>query len=300
MSSTHAIEPKPLRIALTADLHFGTREAVDRDVTFPLVARLYEKPPDVLILAGDIGAGDEFETCLKLFASLPSTKALVPGNHDVWVRATDSRGDSLTVYDEVLPRIASDYGFHYLDHGPLLLPDSDLAIVGAMNWYDYSWAMDRLPQVVPDWEERLRTKRFSRGRHNDANFVRWPFDDGGFTTRSVDTLSGHLTNALSQVASAIVITHHPPFRALNFPRINREDPDGLLWEAFSGNSRMEELLSQWQSRIPFAFCGHTHRARDGTLGSIRGHNIGGDYHFKRLLWLDWPTGTVTAETFGEP
>jgi hypothetical protein len=30
-----------------------------------------------------------------------------------------------------------------------------------------------------------------------------------------------------------------------------------------------------------------------------GYNVGSDYPFKRLLWLDWPEGTVTAEQFGE-
>ena len=36
------------------------------------------------------------------------------------------------------------------------------------------------------------------------------------------------------------------------------------------------------------------------LGPARGINIGGDYHFKRLLLLEWPTGRVDAHVFGEP
>ena len=32
---------------------------------------------------------------------------------------------------------------------------------------------------------------------------------------------------------------------------------------------------------------------------MRGYNVGGDYHFKRLLRLSWPAGTVTATEFGE-
>ena len=30
---------------------------------------------------------------------------------------------------------------------------------------------------------------------------------------------------------------------------------------------------------------------------MRGYNVGSDYHFKRLIWLDWPAGAVTAEEF---
>ena len=45
---------------------------------------------------------------------------------------------------------------------------------------------------------------------------------------------------------------------------------------------------------------HTHRQRENTLRRIRGYNVGGDYGWKRLLWLEWPAGTVAAHTFGQP
>src|SRR6266478_4115613 len=137
-------------IALTADLHYGTRHPAGAKATQALIADLFAEPPDLLVLAGDIGAGDEFERCLDLFTELPSQKALVPGNHDIWVRNDDPRGDSLAVYREHLPRVAAAHGFHYLDHGPLVLPDAGLAVVGSINWYDYSWALDRLPRLAAD------------------------------------------------------------------------------------------------------------------------------------------------------
>ena len=77
-------------------------------------------------------------------------------------------------------------------------------------------------------------------------------------------------------------------------------PDGLLWDALCGNSALERVLADHAGRIPFVFCGHTHRERKNTLKGIRGYNVGGDYHFKRLLWLEWPAGTVTPHQFGEP
>jgi hypothetical protein len=30
---------------------------------------------------------------------------------------------------------------------------------------------------------------------------------------------------------------------------------------------------------------------------MRGFNVGSDYHFKRMLWVDWPAGEVVAEEF---
>jgi 3',5'-cyclic AMP phosphodiesterase CpdA len=288
---------RPLRIALTADLHYGIRASGDA-ATHQLVAHLAEKPPDLLVMAGDVGAGDNFERCLALFAGLPSRKALVPGNHDVWVTSDDARGDSLGVYREHLPAVCERHGFHYLDRGPLSLPDSDLAIAGSMNWYDYSWSIEQLKEIAPDWEQRLRTKRFTRGRHNDVNYVRWQHTDESFTGEVVASLERHIDEGLAAAGSVIVVTHHSPFRALNYPPPPVRALDDLLWEAFAGNARLEEALRARAQRIPLAFCGHTHFAREGELAGIRGFNVGGDYHFKRLLSLDWPTLEVSAMEFG--
>jgi hypothetical protein len=35
------------------------------------------------------------------------------------------------------------------------------------------------------------------------------------------------------------------------------------------------------------------------LNGIPASNIGGDYHFKRMLLLDWPGGGVEANEFGD-
>jgi 3',5'-cyclic AMP phosphodiesterase CpdA len=292
------MSPKPLRIAVTADLHFGTRHAAGQRTTLELAARLAEEPPDLLILAGDVGAGDDFDRCLELFAGLPGRKALVPGNHDIWVRTDDPRGDSLDVYDRHLPAVARNHGFTYLDHEPILFPESDLGVVGSINWYDYTWDNDLLRAAAPtDWEERLRTKRFTRGMHNDANYVRWPIDDPTFTDRVVTKLTADLDAALARVGHVIVAVHHPPLRGLLYPSQEPPPLDALLWRAFSGNTRLEALLTARCRRIPFVFCGHTHMARSCEVEEMRGYNVGSDYHFKRLVWLDWPTGKVTEEEF---
>lgn len=287
-----------LRLAFTADLHWGIRPTGDQ-ATRLLLEFLRADPPDVLVLAGDVGAGNHFEECLTLFADLPSRKALVPGNHDIWVESADVRGDSLQVYREYLPRCCREHGFHYLDQGPLRL-DASLALVGTMNWYDYSWSLELLRGTFSDWEERLRTKRFTRGRHNDANYVRWPLDDVRFTAEVVAAFGQHLKEALASAARVIAVAHHPPFYGLSFDRPGPPiSLDSMLWDAFGGNRALQELLAAHAERIPFAFCGHTHRARENQLGAIRGYNIGGDYHFKRLLCLDWPEGVVQAHQFGD-
>jgi predicted phosphohydrolase len=288
-----------LRLAVTADLHWGINPRGD-GATRLLVEFLSARPPDVLILGGDLGAGNDFAPCLALFDSLDCKKALVPGNHDIWVEAEDRRGDSLEVYEDWLPRQAAEHGFHYLDHRPLLLPEADLALVGSINWYDYSWTIDLLKAHARDWKFRLESKCFTRGRHNDARFVRWPLDDARFTERVAKNLEEQVRTALARVGRILFITHHPAFQGLSFPRaLEPANIDGLLWEAFSGNRLVERMLTRYQDRIPLVCSGHTHRQRENQLGPIRGFNIGGDYHFKRLLLVDWPAGTVEAQVFGQ-
>src|SRR6516225_4232769 len=288
-----------LTMAMTADLHWGTNTRGDA-ATQLMIAFLRERSPDWLILAGDIGAGQHFEECLQLFDNLSCQKALVPGNHDIWVQSDDPRGDSLRVYRNHLPELCVKHHFHYLDQAPVMIPQSGLGAVGSINWYDYSWCAELLRQQIADWETRLRTKVFSRGRHNDARFVRWDLDDPGFTDSVVSTLKRHLEAALTEVNKVIVVTHHPPFCGLSFPRIGPPSLDSLLWDAFSGNRKLEEILSRHADQIAYGFCGHTHCARENTWKNIRGYNIGGDYHFKRLLLLAWPEGKLESHIFGNP
>jgi predicted phosphohydrolase len=287
----------PLRLAITADLHWGHR--LGQEATQQLARFLEDNPPDVLVLAGDIGTGILFTDCLRLFGKLSCTRALVPGNHDLWVNE-ETGHDSLQRYRDHLPALARAQGFHYLDAKPLILAEADLALVGSINWYDYSWGREGLRACYPGELDRLQSKQFSRGRLNDANFIRWPLDDVRFTDEVVATLEHHLQQALAQVSRAIVITHHPAFYGVSFPRPG--GPlflDSFLWDAFAGNRRLEDLLSRHAEQVAFTFSGHTHRARENTLGSIRGYNVGGDYDFKRLLLLDWPEGKVTAREFRE-
>lgn len=289
-----------MRIAITADLHWGHKRG-DR-ATLALRDHLLRHPPDLFLLGGDVGTADFFGDCLRLFGDLSCPKALVPGNHDLWVGEDDERGDSLEVYERFLPEECRRHGWQYLDQGPMLVAEENLAVTGTINWYDHSWSRDALRAMTPDWEERLRTMTFTRGRHNDRRFVRWPLDDAGFTRRVVAAFEKQLLAAFEEVEKVLVLTHHPAAWALNFPPRDDGPPtlDRLLWDAFSGNTEMADLLERHADRLAGVFSGHTHRARTGTVGVAPAWNIGGDYHFKRLLVLDWPSGTVESLEFGLP
>jgi predicted phosphodiesterase len=288
-----------MRIAVTADLHWDHNRQGD-EATRSLVSLLRAQPPDLVLLGGDQGTEEHFGECLELFRELACPKALVPGNHDIWVADDDARGDSLDLYQKHLPGLCAQHGFHYLDHAPLVLPDADLAVIGSINWYDYSWSLERLRSEVPGWERHVREKTFTRGRHNDARFVRWRLDDIAFTRQVVAALAQHLDAALERVSKAIVLTHHPALYGLNFPRAAPpQGLDSLLWDAFAGNASLEAVLRRRLDSLAGIFSGHTHRERTGRLEQVPAFNVGGDYGFKRLLLLDWPAGTMEAHTFGD-
>ncbi len=288
---------RPRRIALSADLHYGSRHTDGNTATQKMAEYLQWHVPDLLILAGDIGAGDDFGPCLELFSKIPCMRAAIAGNHDIWVMPDDHRGNSLDVYQTFLPHLCQKHGFIYLDQEPIILADSDLAIVGNINWYDYSWSLEKLQKSIPDWEYRLQTKRFSRGRHNDANFIRWGFNDGTFTSHLTQIIQSQIDMVLSQIGQLILVTHHPAARWMSLNDEANPTLDQLLWEAFSGNSRLEKIIERHQAQIPFIFSGHTHRVHEGVCQHCRGFNIGGNYHSKRLLLLDWPEGKIEAIEF---
>ena len=182
-----------------------------------------------------------------------------------------------------------------------MFPEEKLAVVGNINWYDYSWSLPRLQAEVPNWEWHLRNKAFTRGRHNDGRFVVWKTDDVAFTQRIVGELETQLAQSLAQTERAIVMTHHPAFHGIGFPRPEpAQGLDELLWEALSGNQALENILLRHAARVPLIFSGHIHRTAEAMLGPARGINVGGDYHFKRLLVVDWPACTIETHVFGDP
>ena len=287
-----------MRIAVTADLHWGHGAAGD-DATQLLLEHLRSEPPDLLLLGGDIGTASHFDDCLDAFRDLPCPKALIPGNHDLWVETDDPRGDSLGVYDSHLPALCATPVFITSMRRRWCCPSTawpSSAPSTGTTTPGRSSGCRRRSRIGSGGCEHMA---FTRGRHNDRRFVRWPLDDVRFTQRVVAAFESHLTAALGQVPRAVVLTHHPAFYDLGFPRGGPPSvPDGLLWDAFSGNTHMEEVLRRHAERIAVVFSGHTHRAREGRLDAIPGYNIGGDYGYKRLIVLDWPGGAVAMHQFG--
>ncbi len=282
-----------MRLAVTADLHWGHHPRGD-EATRELGRKVAELQPDAFAIAGDVGTGDEFAWCLEALQGVAPLCWVLPGNHDLWT--DDASPASLELYEERLPRMAAECGYQYLDLQPYVDPSGRLAVLGSMNWYDYSFADPTLELEYPQAVEMYREKLFPRGRHNDGRFVHLGMTDWAFTGRIVERFRRQLSELPASVEQVITLQHHPPVRPLFYPSALRT-PEQLFWLAYTGNRRMQRTILD-DPRIQWVVCGHTHAACEAVLLGKRCLNVGGDYPWKRLVLIDTDTGRVDHWEFG--
>lgn len=282
-----------MKLAVTADLHFGMGPRGEA-ATRALARHVETLAPDAFAIAGDVGEGRFFGECLALFEGLACPRLVLPGNHDLWL-SDPAAGASLRRYDEELPETAAARGFQYLDHSPYLAAGGGEAVVGSINWYDYSFADPALEAEFPTARAMYARKLFPRGCHNDGRFVRLAMSDDAFTGRVVGRFRGQLESLPPAVERVVVIQHHPPVRELFYPSA-LTTAEQRFWLAYTGNRRMQDVVLS-DPRVTTILCGHTHAACEADVAGRRCLNIGGDYDWKRLLLLDTGIGAEAAWEF---
>lgn len=285
-----------MRLLVTADLHFnhrGSRPAAER-----LIDDMNAAGGDGVLLVGDtaVADGDCLEQCLSRF-TIRGPKLFVAGNHELWTEGSDS----YKLFNDDLPRRIRAAEWHWLEAEPFVAGDA--AVVGSVGWYDYSFAQPSLGiptrfyewKVSPGAAKRLGDYPFlfSRGddipraardvmaRWNDGKFVKLHRSDKEFLDerladlrRSLDTV----TNC-SRVLAAI---HHLPFRELLPPSHSAQ------WDftkAYLGSERIGALLEEYPN-VTRAYSGHSHFAREATIGHVHAINIGSGYRSKTFLQVD--------------
>jgi hypothetical protein len=175
-------------------------------------------------------------------------------------------------------------------------PDGTEALVGSINWYDYSFAPPELFEEFHEAQRMLHRKLFPMGRHNDGVYVQLGMDDAAFTEQVVLQFRRDLDSLSESVERILVVQHHPPAEALFYPS-PLTTSDQRFWRAYTGNRAMQEAVAA-DPRIGWVVCGHTHYAVSTDWQGRRCHNIGGDYDWKRLILLDTATGEETFWEFG--
>src|SRR5580704_8532494 len=126
-----------MRILITADLHYNHPRS--KVLAEELIEQMNSAGGDVLLVIGDtaVADGDSLEAGLGRF-KFSGPKLFVAGNHELWTKGADS----YRLFREELPRRVAALGWRWLENDPFI--SGDVAIVGTVGWYDYSFAAERL------------------------------------------------------------------------------------------------------------------------------------------------------------
>jgi Icc-related predicted phosphoesterase len=270
-------------IAITADLHYGSRESGDK-ATRLLAESLAELKPDILIIAGDVAVADprKLVECLELFNDIAHHRMVIPGNHDLWSTGRHGAADSYAIYQRLFTRSAEIAGFHRLDGMPLMLDGT--AVVGSIGWYDYQFADDDADIAREYYERKILP---GVGRWNDGRFIRWEHSDEDFLELTLQRLRDDLdtVRSSSDVKRILAITHHLPFQELV---VRRKFAAWMFHNAYMGSPRIGDLLRE-QDMPLLAVSGHSHQRRSFPIDRQQGEpvltaaNVGSTYHVKRAL-----------------
>jgi putative phosphoesterase len=263
-----------MKIAVTADLHWGLRADGDRS-TRKIAREILASGADVLALAGDTADffDNRFLDVLGLFWNFRGPRLLVAGNHDLWRR----EGDSFEFLTNGLAEICRKTGFHYLEEAPFVL--GKVGFVGSVGWYDYSYRDKSLRINEVCYREKTLPGVVE---WNDRNYIRWDLDDVIFTNYTLKKLECHLKEIDGQVEKIVAITHHVPF----FELLEiRDDTSWAFTTAFMGSRKLGELFLR-HKKVKYSFCGHSHIPKQVKVGRIKAINVGSDYKEKRVVIMD--------------
>ncbi len=287
-----------MRLVITSDLHYRPAHA---EVHRRFAVRVADLQPDCFVIAGDVGATPaHFRAALRNFALLSCPRLVLPGNHDLYVlphKADSGRTDgadsavqgripgpdSGALWLDLLPRIAADEGFGWLETRALVLGST--AICGSMAWYDYSSAPPHLGM------EASQLRSFKALVNHDADYIRWPWSDRAVARTLARRLAAQMAPVTTapEVERIVVVTHMPPF-AQPIP-VHAESEYWSLVSAYLGNYTLGEWL-RIQPKVSHVVSGHLHRGSEwevaGAHGPIHFSVVGSRVSEPAWVLLDLP------------
>lgn len=284
-----------MRLIVTSDLHYNHPRS--KPLAEQIIAQINETAGDVLLVVGDTASfdGEHFERCLAQIR-FAGPRLITAGNHELWTNSPDSHA----VYTDLLPARARNLGWQWLEDEPFVA--GDVAIVGSIGWYDYSFAQGDLgiprrfyeSKISPGAAERytefshLFDRRDDLSEHamqivarwNDGRFVKLRRSDGHF----LDELLLKLRSQLDVLRDKRIIAaiHHLPFRQLLPPP---KSPQWDFAKAYLGSEKIGELLLEYPN-VQRVICGHSHFPAQARVGHIEALATGCGYRAKSLKIID--------------
>jgi hypothetical protein len=279
-----------MRLLVTADLHYNHPKS--RGLADMLIDQMNGLQADALLVIGDTATfdGDTLERCLSRF-QFPGPKLFVAGNHELWT----AQADSYLLFTQILPQRIRELGWKWLQDAPFVM--GDVAIVGNIGWYDYSFAWpalkipkrfyaakvspgaaERFSEFAPLFEKSDDIAHEARqivARWNDGRFAKLGRSDPFFLDELLEVMEAQL-KAVSHLPRVVVATHCVPLAEL-LPPTGRSQWD--FARAYLGSERTGELIRRFPN-VRQILCGHSHFPVETTIGEIQAINIGSGYREK--------------------
>ncbi len=245
----------PKTAVITSDLHYGITSP--RRISALKEEMMKAGPPDVVILAGDIGEPvPNFEGCIEVFSDLGCPVGVIIGNHDLY--NTGSGFSSEELWSRVLRGLVRKYGLVWMEEETITV--GRVAFVGSLAWYDYSSRSRRYADLDEDFYQRHKARFVSDGRYID-----WVRRDTDFARELLSGLVRRLERAEEDphVERIVVVTHVPLFPE----QMSHERGDDPHADAYFGNFTAGMAVRRF-SKVTDVVSGHTHRGvdtvKDGT------------------------------------
>ena len=236
-----------MRIAAISDIHVRSQRADDALIE-GIRNRVEDLAPDIFVIAGDISHRlDDLRDALSKLKITGCENLYVAGNHDVWFEEEIGLG-TLEKYSKAIGEVCRDTGFIHLPDGPYVT--GDLAFVGSLGWYDYSFR--RMDLDIS--EEQYEKKQYRGSYWRDFYCVDWTFTDKEATQLLNEKLQYDLNALPDSVQRVVYVSHHLPFQDLTLYK------DKLPWDffsAFMGATSTGKILQE-DSRVILSISGHSH------------------------------------------
>lgn len=224
-----------MRIAHISDVHLDVNsEVVGSDILEQFIEVLSEESWDVLLISGDISNSIRETLFVLDEIKLHTGKEVlfVPGNHDLcteWGMTEEVYADYLSHESVIIGR-------------PKIL-DGRFAVVGALGWYDYSYA----PEQDVDLMARLKQSYWW-----DGSKIHFEGSDPEVMWKHLHALKADLDRAKD--LPVWVMTHFVPYRDF----LVYKDPIWNICNGFIGSEEVGRLIDNYEN-VQYVSFGHTHK-----------------------------------------
>ena len=230
-----------MKIAVISDLHFDINRSYN--VFEELKKEIEKSGSDYLLIAGDIY--EDFrvvsERMRKLDTSSSFSVLYVPGNHDLW-----SPEPSRFKIDYI-------YSFYADDERCLSsksVVDGDVAFVGDVAWYDYSFGnrerftdemFDKMSYMGRTWQDGIKNP--------------WTMENKAVCEAQLEAIENTLKKVKGK--KIIALTHMLPIKEFT---VLDARPEWEYFNAFLGSEKLGVLFEKYN--VSYSISGHVHYRKE--------------------------------------